>query len=335
MRTQKYLILLLISLILTLSNASAKKCTGKMINPVTDICWECIFPITIGSTPIVTGKKPDITNPSDPICICPGKIAGLPQVGLSIGLWEAVRLIDVTKAPFCFVNLGGMEIGAGLTNIGSGGDPEHDGSDDSSAVWHAHFYYYPIGFILQSMLDGLCLEVSTFDVAWITEVDPIWNDDQMSFLLNPEAILFGNLAAQAICAADCLAATFNTSLNPLFWCSGCQGGMYPMNGRIQHHKTSLQSSLLTTSRMLFRLHRQLQLPITSGQEALCQPIPAPIIKKSQYRTQMINPIPAPDTYFGCQPLGRSTIHYETMREIPITGEDFGYLIWRKRNCCLL
>lgn len=315
-------------------SANAKTCTGKMINPVSDICWECMFPITIGDIPIVPGKRSDTSNPKNPICTCPGKLLGAPLPGIAIGLWEGIRLVDVTKSPFCFVNLGGVEMEANLLGLGSGGDPTNN-DDTSSAIWHSHIYYYPIGFILQSILDMLCLEISTFDIGWISELDPLWNDDQLTFLLNPEAILFNNLVTQAICAGDCISAMATKPIDSLFWCSGCQGGMYPMNGRIQNHKTSLQSSLLVVSRMLYRLHRQLQLPVTSGEAALCQPYPSPIIKKSQYRTQMINPTPAPDMYFGCQPLGRSTIHYETMREYPIKGEDFGYMIWRKRNCCLL
>ena len=331
----KRFVLITISALLITHSAYSKVCTGRMINPITDICWECIFPITIGNIPIVMGKRADTSNPSNPVCICQGKILGLPQVGIAIGLWEGIRLIDVTKSPFCFVNLGGIEIGADLLGVGSGKDPNDDGDDTSSAVWHAHMYYYPIGFILQTILDLYCLEVSTFDVGWITEVDPLWQDDQLTFLLNPESILFNNLITQAACAADCVTATVYRAIDPLFWCSGCQGSMYPLNGRMQHHVNSLQSSLLTTSRVLYKMHRQLMLPITSGQEALCQPIPAPIIKKSQYRTQMINPLPAPDTFFGCQPLGKSSLIYETGREFPIKGEDFGYMIWRKRNCCLL
>ena len=132
---------LLIFLIFFSLETQAKTCTGRMINPVTDICWECIFPITIGSAPLVSGSKPDTINPPNPICICPGKIAGLPQVGITIGLWEGVRLVDVTKAPFCFVNLGGIEIGSDLLGVSSGGDPEN-GTDNSSATWHSHFYYY-------------------------------------------------------------------------------------------------------------------------------------------------------------------------------------------------
>ncbi|XEO10470.1 TraU family protein [Orientia tsutsugamushi] len=27
--------------------------------------------------------------------------------------------------------------------------------------------------------------------------------------------------------------------------------------------------------------------------------------------------------------------WQAGREFPVNGEDFGYLIWRKRDCCLL
>ena len=53
----------------------AKTCTGRMINPVMDICWECMFPITIGAMPVVKGVRSDTDNPSNPVCVCPGKIS--------------------------------------------------------------------------------------------------------------------------------------------------------------------------------------------------------------------------------------------------------------------
>jgi hypothetical protein len=35
------------------------------------------------------------------------------------------------------------------------------------------------------------------DIAYLSEVDPLWNDSTLSMLINPEAALFGNLMAQA------------------------------------------------------------------------------------------------------------------------------------------
>jgi len=58
----------------------------------------------------------------------------------------------------------------------------------------------------------------------------------------------------------------------------------------------------------------------------------PIIKKSQYKTQMTYPIPQTD---NCMPLGRSDVLWSSGKEFPYQGEDFGYLLWMKKNCCML
>ncbi|WP_431061392.1 TraU family protein, partial [Staphylococcus aureus] len=46
-------------------------CEGNFVNPITDVCWECIFPVTIGNVPVVKGRQPDTPNPSMPIQFCP------------------------------------------------------------------------------------------------------------------------------------------------------------------------------------------------------------------------------------------------------------------------
>ena len=72
-----------------------------------------------------------------------------------------------------------------------------------------------------------------------------------------------------------------------------------------------------------------------GSGALCGRYPMPIMKKSQYRWQMTQPVPAVDPFTGCNPTGRSSVLWETLRELPVAGENFGFLLWKKRNCCLL
>ena len=50
---------------------SAQACTGRFVNPVSDVCWECLFPISIGPVSIVSASgAPDTPNPSSPICLC-------------------------------------------------------------------------------------------------------------------------------------------------------------------------------------------------------------------------------------------------------------------------
>ena len=37
-------------------------CQGHFVNPITDICWHCLFPITIGHAEVVPGIMPDTEN---------------------------------------------------------------------------------------------------------------------------------------------------------------------------------------------------------------------------------------------------------------------------------
>lgn len=327
-------LLYLLTILALIPNLHAKNCTGKMFNPVTDVCWDCIFPISIGKTKTNSKhKRHDTKNPSNITCVCPGKIIGLPQVGIAIGFWEAIRLVDVTTRPFCMTNLGGEEIMPENFTLQQNGV---DDNDQGAATYHLHWYISPINVILGVLMDILCIELATIglDIAYMTEFDPLFHNDLLSFIINPEAILFANPIAQAACIADSIAATLNKPLDYLFWCAGSQGHLYPFTGNVNGVVSSIQATSLITEKFIAKLHRQMMLPVTSGPKALCMPYPLPIIKKSQYRLQTTFPKVGMNKY-ACNPIGKATILHEKFKKIPYKGEDFGYLIWRKRNCCLL
>jgi conjugal transfer pilus assembly protein TraU len=61
----------------------------------------------------------------------------------------------------------------------------------------------------------------------------------------------------------------------------------------------------------------------------------PIMRKSQYRFQLTNPIPGTAGLDACPPIGAATTLSGAAKVIPAIGEDMGYLVWRKRNCCVL
>ena len=65
---------------------------------------------------------------------------------------------------------------------------------------------------------------------------------------------------------------------------------------------------------------------------LCRKSRAMKIKKSQYKLQMVNP-KTTSGEIGCWPLGLSDMLYSKLKEYPYDGQDWGYLIWRKKNCC--
>lgn len=335
----KYLCIIFITIFLLQIKIAFAICNGRIFNPITDVCWSCIFPISIGATPVIPNKIADTPNTSTIPCVCPGKILGLPQIGIPVGFWEGIELYEMSKEPFCFVSLGGISMPMQIfTGTGS---QSINGRSGRYENWHLHKYAMPIFKLLSIVFDALCLEISSFispfDIGYMTELDPLWMDDELTFVLNPEAVIFNNIIAQSACVADCVASTTRLPMDSLFWCGGCQGSIYPLTGNIHADYGSVQTTLLTMERFVAKMHRELQMWNTSGPESLCQPVPAPIIKKSQYRTQMTYPVPMNSSGLtnGCQPMGRSNALYDSGKEIPIKGENFGYLLWRKRNCCTL
>lgn len=322
-----------IFMILLITPAHSKTCSGRFVNPITEICWSCLFPITIGPVNINRSHREDTPNPHQFPCWCPKPPIPVPVPGVPVGFWEPSRLVDITRTPFCMVNMGGLQLSR--STVGYGVHGQKGTARTQSSFYQVHWYVYPVIYWLELLVDFLCLEQQSFDVAYITELDPLWNADELSFILNPEAALFGNPIAQAACSADCAATSAGFPMDVLFWCGGCQGSLYPFTGNNPAHIGGVQASLLLTQRMMAKLHRELLLWGTSGSQALCQKYPMPVIKKTQYKTQMTYPRPTTRGPMACNPLGRTEVIWGSGREFPYKGEDFGYLIWRKRNCCIL
>ncbi|MCB2048364.1 MAG: TraU family protein, partial [Novosphingobium sp.] len=109
MRLPRFIVALFAALALVVLGAAPARasvtCHGKFVNPITDVCWSCLFPLSIGGLAIWKGSRPDPKNPSFPLCACGSPI---PRIGISVGFWEPVRLVDVTNKAWCFPNLGGI-----------------------------------------------------------------------------------------------------------------------------------------------------------------------------------------------------------------------------------
>jgi conjugal transfer pilus assembly protein TraU len=326
-------IALMIVLMSAPSHAGTATCTGKFPNPITDICWTCILPISIGAARIGNiGGQEDIANPSNPVCSCGVN----PSIGLSIGFWEPARHVEVVRKPFCLASLGGVSLDPGIAA------PEHarvtraDGTGDVGSFYQAHFYANPVLYWLEVLGDFPCLEKGSFDLAYLTEVDPLWNDDELTLILNPEAVLFANPVAVAACAADCVAASAGFGIKELFWCSGCQGSTYPFDGHVPYHMGGVRTAALLAQRLTAKMHRQLIAWGHHGAAALCGPYFLPVMDKTAYKTQLTFPVPNTVKEFGrcCQPFGRTTITWGAGKEFPVGGEDFAFMLFRKRNCCV-
>jgi conjugal transfer pilus assembly protein TraU len=320
------------------SNADTT-CRGRFVNPITDICWSCIMPISIGGLSIGKGqlpKKRDTKNPSFPACMCTRN--NIPTPGITIGFWEPVRLIDVTRTPYCMVNLGGISLGSKPEKLGGYSRSYESNRMSHYSFYHLHYYVYPLIYWLELITDFACLEKTTFDVAYMSEFDITWNDSKLQSLLNPEVALFANPIAKAACALDCASSTIDMPSDAMFWCVGCSGSLYPFSGANGDHVGGVKNSNLLAARIIAKMHRVGIAEETSTDNGkvngpICRKRKALRIKKSQYKLQMLNP-KSTSKDIGCWPLGYSDMLYNKFKEYPGDGEDWGYLLWRKRNCCM-
>ena len=85
-----------------------------------------------------------------------------------------------------------------------------------------------------------------------------------------------------------------------------------------------------------RMHRELLAWGWHGRPGLCGPYFLPAMDKTAYKTQLTYPVAntAKDGGRCCQPFGRSTIVWGAGKEYPVRGEDFAFMLFRKRNCCV-
>ena len=341
-----YSLLLLCALSLFTQNVQATTgtCTGRFVNPITDISWASIFPLTIGKVPVIPSALglPDTMNPTSPVVACELPPPFFVRIGMTLGYWEPYALSDVTRTPYCMVNMGfQMSLGVNQQQIGgdsSGGTEvsSKGGREDSNAqFYNTHWYKYPVIYWLQIIQSGACMAADNFDIAYLSELDPLWDDDLLAFYLNPEAILFGNPVAQLACIAESVLTSANISLpiDALFWCAGSQGSMYPLTGTASSAFSTTSNAVLMNERMNYKLHREgLILETVPEWPAICHQYYAPILPKSRYRYQYTNVVPEP---YISHPYTTTTMISEAGRDNIVTSGNFGFLNFRKRNCVFL
>jgi len=299
---------------------------GKFINPITDICWKCLFPIHLGGVNVTPGEK-DYMNYQVSVCACAGTP---PKIGVPLAFWEPVALIDVTRTPYKSIVLGGTSLSS--STVKGRGGLSHVGDSGRHSFYNVHYYHFPVmGFL--GMLPGFsCIEQgSDINISYMSELDPYWLDDAWSSVFNPEAYLFANPLAQTACIPDCTASSMDSPTDKLFWCAGCLGSLYPHMGHVSHHIGGIQASSLLVQRLLSKMH-SLAMVWGAEENNYCHKKFYPRIKKSLYKTQLTYPIAAAQG--PCNPLGKSDLLWGAGKSYPYEGEDFVYLIWTKKHCCI-
>ncbi|MEM2615634.1 MAG: TraU family protein [Thermoplasmatales archaeon] len=297
------------------------------MNPITDVYWPCIFPIKIAGVTLISGPEDMGETIRSPICVCPLDVPPFFRIGITVSFWEPTRLNEVVKDPFCFPTLGfGLGgVGKGMLTGDSGGRGHAQASRGTAA--QGHWFIFPVWTMLELLTDFICVEHSGFDIAYLTEIDPMWNDDTLALIIHPEALLFANPVAQTACIADSVASNAGAPLSPLFWCMGSWGSAYPMGKKIDN-EVSAEGAAGLGARLIYKLGRQGL--IWDRAANLCFATPALIWNKNHWRFQMARP----SVGRQCIPTGRSSVIWGAGKNVPKPGADnFLFIMFDKRRCC--
>ena len=335
----RYLAAALLALPLLMAGGAAARAAvdcpdAGLLGPglLNNICWECIFPIRIGGGLFATGGG-DIPDraAAEPICLCDDKL-GVPHIGITWGMWEPARLVELVRAPGCSPVLAGAKIEAtGELQRGSRGGTLYDKGD--RAFYHYHLWAFPLLAMLELFTPADCQRDAgiDMDLLYFSELDPTWIYDELAFFANPESAAVANPAAQAACIADAVAATAGEPLDQLFWCAGSWGSLYPLAGSHLTHTSMPRNTSLLAIRSLAAMHRRGLARRTMGSDALCRAQIEPFLPKTQYQLSQAYPRPEAN---GRHAVGESTFAWGEHRVLPAVGEDFVHLVWRWLDCCL-
>jgi conjugal transfer pilus assembly protein TraU len=306
-------------------------CTGAFLNPVTDICWECMLPFRIGGVVMVgTGMEDSPDSASSFFCTCKTS-TGSVRIGITMAYWDPAAYIETVKDPWCMPGLG-TAMSSGGTGFLNGTSTDRNSSRQAPHTFaQSHYFVYPATALVEAYVDDACMEVGDFDIAYMSELDPVLNDDLASAVAWPEVLLFGNPIAQMACIADSATANAGYPLDPLFWCMGSWGSAYPVTNNMDN-SSFIEANAGIAARLLFKMSRLGML--YDGAIDICQSTPTPIWYKSHFRLQAAKPV----RDWTCHPIGRSGLIWSHGKNPPLfagsSSDNFLWMVFKKRTCCV-
>jgi conjugal transfer pilus assembly protein TraU len=311
----------------------AATCLGKWFNPVTDTDWNNMFPITIAGVPFTTGgnSNPPLMAAMPPICTCP-TIIGIPWVGIGITFWQPMYVAEIERRPGCLSSMGGISTLAGYSLLASNQSvSDSNNTGDAANRMQVHWYEYPIASMLEMLENLQCKNTNGFNLAYMTEIDSLWQDDLWGGVFSPESSLFASPLAHAACAVDAVASSLDYPLDALFWCAGAWGNVYPLTGNSSHSGDPYTLNNQIQAKFIARNHRTGLAWQTIGPSAICGSHPNPIWVKSQYRYDQVGPINRRGRAVVTGSNGK-LFQFPPVTHVP-TQEHTINLIWQGQQCC--
>lgn len=314
-------------------------CKGDVWLPTTTN-WNNALPIVMGGTSSGGG----LLNPADmkmpPVCVC--KFIGpVPVPGIGITYWEPLYIAEVTNMPGCLSSLGGVKVlPRALTKYTEStsalynADYQGKGGNGNLRNMQIHWMAYPL-FKMLDVFTAIGCQSGTagFALGGLTEINPLWQTEALSNIFYPLTFLVAAMPAQLACIPDAMTSVLRQPIDPLFWCVGSQGLMYPLTGWSSALENGgADTNLLLLSKFMQTYAQTGALLTTIGTGATCNSHYSPFLKRGQFRFEPIQPVPSPRTatlgmpvemWGGVPPLN------------PADRIDNNFLIWQGRQCCFL
>jgi conjugal transfer pilus assembly protein TraU len=293
------------------------------------MCYECILPIHIFGAPIFPGlpARHDSIRPFYICSIFP------PSFGFPVGFYEPALAVEVVTDPMCFPTLGGGNSATGAqTGLFMAGSKADDATAELT-FYQSHIITTPLLEIL-GLLKSICQKATSkdFDILSLSELYPQWQDDALSAIVYPEALLFAAPPLQLACIADATAANVYTPIDALFWCKGSWGGTYPLSGTTQSKSLIEDTASVGAGALAFGHRSGILFRTWGGDDALmcAGRLPHPLWHKSAYRMQLMGPMP----HFLASQIGEAGIvkQWTAGKWRPNAGDNFTYLLFRKTDC---
>jgi conjugal transfer pilus assembly protein TraU len=299
---------------------------------ITDVPWNAMYPIRLAGINLSgSGSGAPSGATSKSFCACEDDL-GVSVPGFTQSMYEPARLIELVREPDCMMVLSGTDLNmTNGRNRGQTGDSQSDEYRGATpAFWHYHYYAFPLLLMLEMVTSNRCGDgYVSMDLMYLSELDPTWDDAELSFFANPEAAIFSNPISLAACLADVAAASTGKAIDSLYWCAGAWGSLYPLSGfRTSKADTPTKTSLLA-ARSVSAIHRRLLARKTFGDSALCSSPIYPTIPKSQYKMNMMYPVAETQ---DAHEIGEPSLLWGSWRNVP-TKEDNIYMLWRYNDCC--
>lgn len=313
------------------TNVFSADCKGSFPNLISDICYDCVYPMKLAGITFANGSDYDTGASTTPVCLCANNLTA----GFPFSFWEPEYMMDTTFTAGCMPLLGGIKITIPW-NTNQNGAINYINSSiqgkSRQAFVQVNEYLSPVMTLLGLVNDSPCLDKRSFDTPYASWADPTWGDDILSMILTPYAYPFAGAAAIATEGVDSVAAITGFPIKEFFWTAGAWGSVYPVTGNIATFNSVEQVSRLATMRVLAKLHAAGLQQTTAGDGALksCGALGVPefVMDKRQYRYNRIYPFP--DN--SCTPISRPLMTVERNTGRP-QDRDMGYYIFRRKDCC--